>query len=73
MRHTLLPHTPDGTDEIAFERADGLALGLALAHAPGDVVPRRGPRAQLGQGDAVEDRVEAAVAAAVEAMAHAAG
>lgn len=72
MRHTLLPHAPDGTDEIAFERADDLALGLALAHAARDVVLRRGPAAQRGQGDAVEDGIKATVAAAVEAMAHAA-
>src|SRR5579864_6295767 len=69
--YAVLPQAPDGADEIAFERADGLALGLALAQAAGDVALRRRPAAQLGQGDAVEDGVETAVAAAVEAMAHA--
>jgi len=68
MGYTLRPHAPDGADEIAFERADGRALGLARAHATRAVVLRRGPPAQLGQGDAVEDRVEPPVAAAVEAV-----
>lgn len=73
MGHTRLPHAPDGADEIAFERADGLAFGLALLQTARDIVLRRGPAAQLGQRHAIQDGVEATVAAAVEAMAHAPG
>src|SRR5579864_3564738 len=70
--YAVLPQAPDGADEVAFERADGLALGLALAQAACDVVLSRRPTAQLGQGNTVENGIEPAVAAAVEAVAHAA-
>src|SRR5437763_11760294 len=68
----LLPQPPDGAHEVAFEGADSLALGLALMQAARDVVLGRGPTAQLGQGNTVEDGVEPPVAPAVETVADAA-
>ena len=50
-RPTRLPQPPDGAHEVAFEDADGLALGLALPQAARDVVLGGALTAQLGQGN----------------------
>ena len=72
-RPTVLPQPPDGTHEVAFKGADSLALGLVLTQAARHVVMSRGPTAQLGQGDAVEDGVEPPVAPTVETVADSPG
>ena len=54
---------------MALETADGLLGALALGAFAGDVVPGLGVAAQAGDGDAMDRRVDLAVAAAVEAVA----
>ena len=60
---------PDAANEVAFEAADGVAVGLALCAFAFDVGLRLGVAAGAGDGDAVDGCVELSVAAAVEAMA----
>jgi hypothetical protein len=52
--------------EVALEAADGFAVGLAFGAFAGDVVLGLGVAAQPRDGDAVDRRVDLAVAAAVE-------
>src|SRR3954468_14224174 len=70
-RHTLLPQAPDRAQDIAFEGADGLAFGLALAQAARHILLGGRPTADLGEGDPIEDRVEPAVATPIQAVADA--
>jgi hypothetical protein len=69
-QHALLPQPPDCPHQVAFEGPDRFALGLALAHPTHHVSLGGWPRAQLRQGDAVENGVELAVPAAIEPVAH---
>ena len=54
---------------MAFEAADGFFGALAFGAFAGDVVLGLGVAAQAGDGDAMDGRVDLAVAAAVEAVA----
>src|SRR5829696_200066 len=60
---------PEASGEVAFEAADGFLGALAFGAFAGDVVLGLGVAAQAGDGDAVDGRVDLAVAAAVEAVA----
>jgi hypothetical protein len=60
---------PDATGEVAFEAADGVAVGLAFGAFAFDVGLGLGVAAGAGDGDAVDGGVDLAVAAAVEAVA----
>ena len=60
---------PDAAGEVAFEAADGVAVGLAFGVLARDVVLRVRVAAGAGDGDAVDGGVDLAVAAAVEAVA----
>jgi hypothetical protein len=61
-----LEQVPDAAGEVAFEAADGFFGALALGAFAGDVVAGLGVAAQAGDGDAVDRRVDLAVATAVE-------
>jgi hypothetical protein len=54
---------------VAFEAADGVAVGLAFGALAFDVGACLGVAAGAGDGDAVDGGVDLAVAAAVEAVA----
>ena len=60
---------PDAAGEVAFEAADGFAVGLAFFAFAGDVGLRFGVAAEPRDRDAVDGGVDLAVAAAVEAVA----
>jgi hypothetical protein len=60
----LLEVLVDGAGDAAFEGADGLAGGVALAAAPLVVGLAWAGQAQLGDGDAVQSGVQLAVATA---------
>jgi hypothetical protein len=64
----LRPEAPDHPDGEAFESTDGLSFGLALSDASIEIRASLGRVMRLGQGDAVNDRVEAPVSKPVEAM-----
>ena len=59
---------PDAAGEVAFEGADGFAVGLAFALLARDVGDRFGVTASAGDGNAVDGGVDLAVAAAIEAV-----
>jgi hypothetical protein len=59
---------PDAAGEVAFEAAQRFAGALAFASFALEVGLRLGVAAGAGDGDAVQRRVELAVAAAVEAL-----
>src|SRR5712692_5356306 len=59
----------DLAGDVALQAADDLALGLALAGAPRDVLSGRLVPAHADEDDAVEGGVGLAVAAAVEPVA----
>jgi hypothetical protein len=63
-----LERVPDAPGEVALEAADGVFGALALGAFAGDVVVGLGVAAQAGDGDAVDGRVDLAVAAAVRAV-----
>src|SRR3954452_17403045 len=60
---------PESAGEVALEAADRLLGGLAFGAFAGDVVLGLGVAAQAGDGDAVDGRVDLAIAAAVETVA----
>src|SRR5215217_8552525 len=64
-----LEQVPDAAGEVALEAADGFFCALAFGAFAGDVVLGLGVAAQSGDGDAVDGRVDLAVAATVEAVA----
>src|SRR3954453_15981206 len=64
-----LEQVPDAAGEVALEAADGFFGAFAFGAFAGDVVLGLGVAAQAGDGDAVERRVDLAIAAAVESMA----
>src|SRR3954470_16020905 len=64
-----LEEVPEAAGEVAFEAADGFFGALAFGAFAGDVVLGLGVAAQAGDGDAVDGRVDLAVAAAVEPVA----
>ena len=68
-RDGALEEVPDAAGEVALEAADGFLGALAFGAFAGDVVLRLGVAAQPGDGDAVDRRVDLAVAAAVEPVA----
>jgi hypothetical protein len=45
---------PDAAGEVAFEAAQGFAVGLAFGAFAGEVVARFGVAARAGDGDAVD-------------------
>jgi hypothetical protein len=61
---------PDAAGEVAFEAADGVALGLAFGLLACEVVAGLLVAAAARDGDAVDGGVVLAVAAAVQAMAN---
>ena len=60
---------PDAAGEVALEAPDGFFGAFAFGPLARDVVLRLGMAAQAGDGDAVDGRVDLAVAAAVESVA----
>ena len=64
-----LEQVPEAAGEVALEAADGFCGAVAFGALAGDVVLGFGVAAQAGDGDAVDGRVDLAVAAAVEAVA----
>src|SRR5215218_10387040 len=60
---------PEAAGEVAFEAADGFLGAFAFGAFAGDVVLGFGVAAQAGDGDAMDGRVDLAVAAAIEAVA----
>ena len=64
-----LEEVPDAAGEVAFEAADGFAGGLAFGAFAVEVGARLGVAAGAGDGDAVNGRIDLAVAAAVETVA----
>jgi hypothetical protein len=64
-----LEEVPDAAGEVAFEAADGFFGALAFGAFAGDVVLGLRVAAQAGDGDAMDGRVDLAVAAAIEAVA----
>ncbi len=60
-----LQHRPHDAREESFQGTERLALGLPFADPPVEVGSRPGRVARLRQRDAVENRIQAAVAAAV--------
>ena len=60
---------PDAACEVALEAADRFAVGLAFGLLAGDELHRLGVAAGAGDGDAVDGRVDLAVAAAIESLA----
>src|SRR5690348_17687464 len=68
-RNTLLPGPEDGAGDVALEGAHCFTLGLALLAPAGDIGLGRRITAELDQGDAMDQRVEGAVAGPVEAVA----
>jgi hypothetical protein len=69
VRDGRLEEAPNLAREVAFEAADGFAVGLACGGLAGDVVAGLGVAAGSGDGDAVNGGVDLAVAAAVEPVA----
>jgi hypothetical protein len=65
----LVEEVPDAAGEVAFEAADGFAVGLAFGGLAGDVVAGFWVAAGAGDGDAVDGGVDLAVAAAIESVA----
>jgi hypothetical protein len=64
-----LEQVPDAAGEVAFEAADRFARALAFGSLAVQVGARLGMAAGTGDGDAMDRRVDLAVAAAVQAMA----
>jgi hypothetical protein len=64
-----LEEVPEAAGEVALEAADGFFGALAFGAFAGNVVLGLGVAAQAGDGDAMDGRVDLAVAAAVEAVA----
>ena len=64
-----LEQVSDAACEVALEAADRFAVGFAFGGFAGDVGLGLGVAASAGDGDAVDCRVDLAVAAAVEAVA----
>jgi hypothetical protein len=64
-----LEEVPEAASEVALEAADGFFGALAFGAFAGDVGLGLGVAAGAGDGDAVDGRVDLAVAAAVEAVA----
>jgi hypothetical protein len=64
-----LEGVPFAGGEVAFEALDGFPVGLAFGGLVGDVDLGLGVAAAACDGDAVDGRVELAVAAAVEVVA----
>lgn len=64
-----VPEFKDRADEVAFESAEGLAIGEPLRSTPCDVVTGLWEAAVVREGDAMDDGVKRTVTAAVEAMA----
>ena len=64
-----LEQVPDASGEMALEAADGFLGALAFGALARDVVLGLGVAAQAGDGDAVDGRVDLAVAAAIEPVA----
>ena len=60
-----MEQVPDAAGEVAFEAADGFAVGLAVGGLAGDGVAGLGVAAGAGDGDAMNRGVDLAVAAAV--------
>jgi hypothetical protein len=60
---------PDAAGEVAFEAAHGFEAGLTFGALASDVVLGLGLTAGARERDAVDGRIELAVAAAVEAVA----
>jgi len=60
---------PDAPCEVALERPDRFAVGLAFGLLARDEVDRFGVTAGARDGDAVNGGVDLAVAAAIEAVA----
>jgi len=70
LQLTLFPLAPDDADEVPLERADRFSAGLPLADPAGEVGLRGRRAAALRQRDAIEDRVQLAVSAPVQAVTH---
>src|SRR5512133_3396560 len=64
-----LEQAPEAAGEVALEAADGFFGALAFGAFARDVVLGLGVAAQAGDGDAVDGRVDLAVAAAVQSVA----
>jgi hypothetical protein len=64
-----LKQVPEAAGEVALEAADGFLGAFAFGAFAGDVVLGFGVAAQAGDGDAMDGRVDLAVAAAIEAVA----
>ena len=64
-----LDQVPDAAGDMAFEAADGVAVGLAFGAFACDVGLGLCVATRAGDGDAVNGGVDLAVAAAVEAVA----
>jgi hypothetical protein len=64
-----LEEVPDAACEVALEAADGFAVGLAFGGLASEVDLGFGVAASACDGDAMDRRVDLAVAAAVEAVA----
>jgi hypothetical protein len=60
---------PDAADEVTLERADGLAVGLALGLLARDELDRLGVTARPSDRHAVNGGVDLTVAAAIEPVA----
>jgi hypothetical protein len=63
-----LEQVPDAAGEVAFEAADGVAVGFAFGAFALEVGLGFGVAAGAGDGDAVDGGVDLAVAAAVSAI-----
>ena len=70
LAHTLLPSLPDRSNQIAFQRPNGLPPGFAFRLAPCQIPLGSGGAARLGQCHAVQDRIQPPIATAVEPMPH---
>jgi hypothetical protein len=64
---------PDAASEEALQGAHGLAGALSVSSAPIEVGPSFCRMSSLCDGDAVQNAVEAAIATAIQTVAHAAG
>ena len=61
---TALPQAPCGADDVAFEGAYSLTPRLAFGASPSNVGLGSWSRAELRDGDAINECVQLAVAAA---------
>ncbi len=69
LRETALPQPPNRPDQIALERTDRLAPGLAVRLSSSKVGLRWRPGPGLGQRDPIQDGIEPTIAALVQAVA----